>query len=63
MTPHVEAQLSAGKHESTEISRRRFAMAGLCAGATLLTPGALAAVEAKTQIPGRIGGRALRFRR
>jgi pimeloyl-ACP methyl ester carboxylesterase len=53
MTPPVEAPLTAGKHESTGISRRRFAMSGLCAGATLLTPGSASGVEADPQPPGR----------
>lgn len=53
MIPHVEAQLFARKHEAIGISRRHFAMSGLCAGAALLTPISASAVEAVPQPSGR----------
>lgn len=52
MTPPAEAQLTAGKNGSTGISRRRFAVASLCAGTTLLTAGPLSAVEATSRLSG-----------
>jgi len=61
MTPPVEAQLSTARHESTGISRCRFAMAGLCAGATFLTPGTTSAVEAEAQSSGRKAGTSTSF--
>jgi pimeloyl-ACP methyl ester carboxylesterase len=61
MTPPAEAQLTAVKNGSTGISVRRFAVASLCAGTALLTPGTLSGVEATSRLSGPKPGTSTSF--
>ena len=61
MSRHLEAQAFPGKHKPVGISRRSFAVGGLCAGSTWLASSSVSAAESEPQLPGRRPGTSTTF--